>query len=111
MNQFYNSTSFPISGEHGRDYDSDNAVSVNVNTWLQGSRTLDAAGNINFGRVRSINYFFDNYRKVEENADFEVYKQYVGEAHFFRALIYFDLLSSYGDIQWFTSELGTESPE
>ena len=72
---------------------------------------LDGAGNINFGPVRNINYFFDNYKRVEANADFEDYKQFVGEAHFFRALIYFNLLQDYGDIQWVTTELGTESPE
>lgn len=111
VNRFYNGRSFPISGEHGRDYDSDNAVRLNINTWLEGSRTLDGAGGIGFGNVRNINYFFDNYKRVEENYEFEEYQQYVGEAHFFKALIYFDLLSSYGDIQWLTSALGTESPE
>ena len=35
----------------------------------------------------------------------------MGEAYFFRALIYFDLLKTYGDIQWITTELGTSSPE
>lgn len=111
VNQFYNNSLFPISGEHGRDYDSDNAVRVNPNTWLEGSRTLDGAGGIGFGNVRSINYFFHNYKRVEENFAFEEYKQFVGEAHFFKALIYFNLLSSYGDIQWFTTEVGTSSPE
>jgi hypothetical protein len=111
VNQFYTNTSFPISEENGRDYDSDNQVGINVDTWLEGTRTLDQAGGISFGRVRNINYFFDHYKQVEPYAVFSDYKQYVGEAYFFRALIYFDLLYRYGDIQWFTSEVGTESPE
>jgi hypothetical protein len=111
VNRFYNSGSFPISNEFGRDYDSDNAVDLNINRWLEGSLTLDEAGGISFGNVRNINYFFDNYKKVADNYNFEEYKQYVGEAHFFKALIYFDLLSSYGDIQWLTSAPGTESPD
>jgi starch-binding outer membrane protein, SusD/RagB family len=111
VNQYYNSTSFPISEEWGRDFDSDNAVATNVNAWLEGTRTLDGAGGVSFSRVRSINYFFDNYKRVEKNANFADYKQFLGEAYFFRALIYFSLLQSYGDIQWYTTEIGTASPE
>jgi starch-binding outer membrane protein, SusD/RagB family len=111
VNQYYNSTSFPISEQWGRDFDSDNAVATNVNTWLEGTRTLDGAGGISFARVRSINYFFDNYKRVEGNANFADYKQFLGEAYFFRALIYFSLLQSYGDIQWYTTEIGTHLPE
>lgn len=111
VNQFYTNNNFPISNEHARDFDSDNAVQVNVNTWLQGTRTLDGAGGIGFGNVRAVNYFLDNYRNVEEFAAFDDYKQYVGEAHFFKALIYFDLLERYGDIQWLDTELLTNSEE
>ena len=112
VNQFYRSTYFPIAPEHGLDYDSDLAQDVNVNTWLQGARTLDGAGAIGFGDVRNINYFFDNYERLEdEGYDFEDYKQYVGEAHFFKALIYFGLLERYGDIPWLDKVLSTDSPE
>ncbi len=74
-------------------------------------RTLDQAGAISFGRVRNINYFFDNYKRVEPYANFSEYQQYLGEAYFFRALIYFNLLYAYRDIQWYTSEVGTASPD
>lgn len=111
VNQFYDNASFPSSGSFGRDFDSDNAIWINVNTWLQGSRTLDNAGGIPFGNVRAINYFFANYKAVGEKFEFDAYKQYVGEAHFFKALIYFDLLERYGDIQWYDRPLGTDSEE
>jgi len=111
VNQFYNSTSFPISSGYGLDYNSDNAVATNFDGRLAGTRTLDGAGWISFSRVRSANYFFDNYKRIEDYAAFDDYKQYVGEAFFFRALAYFDLLKGWGDIQWFTSVPGTESPE
>lgn len=111
INQFYNNTSFPISPEFGRDYNSDNSVGTNFDETLAGTRTLDAADPISFSRVRSVNYFFDNYKRIEGNAAFADYKQYLGEAFFFRALIYFDLLKGWGDIQWLTSVPGTESPE
>jgi starch-binding outer membrane protein, SusD/RagB family len=111
INQFYTSSFFPVFREHGGDYGSDNAITINVNRSLEGTYTLDDAGSISFAYVRSINYFFDNYKKVEENATIEEYQQYLGEAHFFRAAIYFSLLRRYGDIQWFTTTLGTDSPE
>ena len=111
VNQFYTRYAFPIFREHGGDYGTDNAITINVSRGLEGSYTLDDAGSISFGDVRAINHFFDNYKKVEENAPFDDYKQYLGEAHFFRAKIYFNLLRSYGNIQWYTTELGTETPE
>ena len=111
VNQFYTNASFPISSGYGLDYNSDNAVATNFDGRLAGTRTLDGAGGISFSRVRSVNYFFDNYKRIEGNAAFADYKQYVGEAFFFRALIYFDLLQGWGDIQWFTSVPGTGSPE
>ena len=62
LNQFYNNTSFPIASEYGLDFNSDNAVATNFNPTLAGTRTLDGAAAISFARVRSINYFFDNYK-------------------------------------------------
>lgn len=111
VNQYYNNSIFPIYKDHGNDFNSDNQVSSNPDLRLQGTRTIATSGSIDFGNVRSINHFFDHYKVVEENHEFEEYKQYVGEAHFFKALIYFDLLKAYGDIQWLSTELGTSSPE
>ena len=120
MNQFYTDVMFPV--QYGSilgnpydgsqdDFNSDNEVNSNqINARLKGDRTLqDAAAGWNFADVRSINYFFDNYKKC--TAPFTDYQQYVGEAHFFRALIYFKLLKRFGDVPWITSELQTNSPE
>lgn len=120
MNQFYTDVMFPV--QYGSilnnpydgsqdDFNSDNEVNSNlINTRLKGDRTLqDAATGWNFADVRSINYFFDNYKKC--TAPFADYQQYVGEAHFFRALIYFKLLRRFGDVPWITTELQPNSPE
>jgi len=111
VNQYYWSTYFPIYQEGGMDFGTDNQITTTVDTRLEGTRTVATSGSIAFGPVRSINYFFDNYKKVEANAKLADYKQYLGEAWFFRALIYINLLQSYGDMQWITTELGTSSPE
>jgi hypothetical protein len=120
MNQFYNDRIFPV--QYGSilgnpydgsqdDFNSDNEVSsYSVDSRLKGDRTIqDASGGWNFSDVRSINYFFDNYRKCP--APFTDYQQYVGEAHFFRAWIYFKLLKKFGDVPWVSTELQTNSAE
>ena len=119
--QFYKREYFPVrwdaqrnaGSDHGRSQDlgSDNEISVNPDTRLEGTRVVSTTGGLPFGDVRQINFFFDNYRKVEESASFDDYKTYLGEAYFFRAMIYFHLLRTYGDIQWITSELNMNSPE
>lgn len=107
VNQYYSQTYFPKYANHGSDYDSDIQIQSTVNTRLEGTRVVSTTGSIGFGAVRSINYFFDNYERVAENYDLDEYKQYLGEAYFFKALIYSNLVKSYGDIQWYDSELGT----
>lgn len=111
MNSFYSTTFFAKYPNHGADFDSDNQVGTNVNTRLQGTRVVSTSGSIGFGWIRRVNYFFDNYKTVEENYTLADYQQYLGEAYFFRALSYYSMLQSYGDIQWITHELGTDSPE
>jgi starch-binding outer membrane protein, SusD/RagB family len=56
-----------------------------------------------FAKVRDINIFFDNYNKCED--DFEAWNQYLGEAQFFKAWIYFNLVKKYGDVPWYSHEL------
>lgn len=111
MNSFYSTTFFAKYPNHGADFDSDNQVGTNINTRLQGTRVVATSGSIGFGWIRRVNYFFDNYKKVEENYALADYQQYLGEAYFFRALSYYTMLQSYGDIQWITHALGTDSPE
>jgi hypothetical protein len=111
VNQYYSPTYFPKFANWGSDYGTDNQIGLNVDTRLEGTRTIATSGSIAFGPVRSINYFFDQYSKVKEKYVLKDYQQYLGEAHFFRALIYINLLKTYGDIQWVSTELKTSSPE
>lgn len=111
MNSFYSTSYFAKYPNHGADFDSDNQVGTNVNTRLQGTRVVATSGSIGFGWIRRVNYFFDNYKTVEEGYDLSDYQQSLGEAYFFRALSYYTMLQQYGDIQWITHELKTDSPE
>lgn len=111
MNSFYSTSFFAKYPNHGADFDSDNQVGTNINTRLQGTRVTSTSGSIGFGWIRRVNYFLDNYNKVEENYELNDYKQYLGEAYFFKALSYDVMLRSYGDMQWIDHELNTDSPE
>jgi hypothetical protein len=59
--------------------------------------------------IRNVNIFFKNYGRCEDS--FDSYKHYVGEAHFFRAWFYFDLLKSYGDLPWYSEVLDLDSDD
>lgn len=110
LNQYYDRSNFPIMEKETGDVGTDLYLSESaINTRWQGIRTVNSAPALNYTAVRSINYFFANYHNVE--AAFDDYKQYVGEAHFFRAMFYFRLLRMFGDVQWVGKVLTTESPE
>lgn len=112
VNQYYTNAFFPKYANHGSDFDSDDQFFANsIDMRLQGTRTITSTGTINFTTVRSINYFLNNYQRVAENNQLNTYKQYVGEAYYFKAVAYFTLLKNYGDIQWLDKDLGTSSPE
>ncbi len=119
MNQFYNLQLLPfatMSDAYDRgifefDDNTDNEINQSyVDDRWKGTRTVPASGGgWDYGYARSINFFFDNYKKCED--DFDEYKQYVGEAHFFRALIFYQLLQRFGDVVWYGHMLSTNSPE
>lgn len=105
VNQYYDRPTFSETGSDADIFFGE----ANVDLRLDGKYTLNNAPSYDYTKVRSINYFFDNYKKCE--ADFKDYKQYVGEAHFFRALFYFNLLKTFGDVQWTSTVLEANSPE
>lgn len=116
--RFY--TIFPVyktagqSGEFIADakYGSDDAIIASVNTTLNGARpVVNGAGGTNWSwsEIRSINIFFDNYGKC--NDPFESWSQYLGEAHFFRAYLYFEKVLSFGDVPWYNTELKMDSED
>src|SRR5690606_26790260 len=111
MNSFYSTTYFAKYPNHGADFNSDNQVGTNVDSRLQGTRVINTRGSIGFGWIRRVNYFFDNYKQVEESDALEDYQHYLGEAYFLTALSDDTMLQQYGDIQWITYELKTDSPE
>jgi len=114
VNQFYTSA-FPVSGSDRYNYifaadlTSDDMSYVEADSRLRGSRVVPATGGWNYSRIRSLNIFFESYEQCE--SPYDEYKQFVGEAHFFRAFYYFALVQEYGDVPWIDKSLNTESEE
>lgn len=113
VNQFY--TLFPFETRNDKnllDGSSDNLIEDGFSSILAGTRVVPGAGGpwtTYYTTVRSLNYFFDRYNSVPEA--FDSYKQYVGEAHFFRAYVYFNLVRDYGDVPWVNRVLQDDSEE
>lgn len=81
------------------------------NTFSNGTNTLSATdGNWNnaFSRLRAINYLLDKSKTYSNPTDIA---QYVAEAKFFRAYVYFDLLQLFGGVPIVDKPLSTTSAE
>ena len=61
-----------------------------------------------WGDVRRVNYFLENAVKAGTG---DLIEHYIGEGHFFRAWVYFDLLTKYGDLPIVTQVLNVDDTE
>lgn len=88
----------------GRESATTNVTYRTANSILNGETTLSTGSwQSGFAPIRSVNIFLDNYNKCED--PYSSWKQYLGEAQFFKAWIYFDLVQTYGDVPWYTHAL------
>jgi len=98
-------------GNIGSDavYGSDHQVMAAPATQLNGTGTAAiSGGNWNWINIRSINIFFENYQKVNDvPASID---HYVGEAHFFKAWLYFEKVRLFGDVPWYTNSMAIDDP-
>ena len=119
LNQFYCIDILPHSGMSngydagifGFDHNSDNLLGKIPNIRLNGSTVVPPSdGGWSYGDIRDVNWFLENIKVPDEDKD-AVYNQYLGEAYFFRAIIYFNLVRKFGDVVWLDKTLNTDSPE
>lgn len=91
---------------------SDHLIVYTPEEQLNGNRTI-VTTSTNWERpweyIRSVNIFFENYQKALNNEILTNIKQFIGEAHFFKAWFYYDLLKMYGDVPWYTNSLQMDS--
>lgn len=105
MNQFYEDCfrgQPALVGGSGIAFDdarSDNMIFGNVDIRLNGQLSISTAGALTeYNNIRGLNFLLENRHKAS-GAKVEI-NQYIGEAYFFRAKLYFDLLKKYGGVTW-----------
>lgn len=90
----------PTKSVYMDDSDSDNILGVSAGDRLRGTRIVPTdrgSGGWSWGYLRRINYFLENYDRVD---DAEATAQYSGIARFFRAYFYFEKVKRFGDVPW-----------
>jgi starch-binding outer membrane protein, SusD/RagB family len=113
MNNFYsNGNIFPLYIENFSlaqfqiDDNSDNMVNKAYNSRNNGENTLSSNGGYaDWGDIRDANYFLANYQRVLSYDTWTDIESFVGEAYFFRALLYFQGLQNYGGLPWINKPL------
>ena len=104
---FYGLLSSPSATLDGT---SDNFVSRIASNWLFDQNTVPSSGGgWSWGDIRNCNYFLNRYQKVQgSEADIN---KYVAEMRFFRSLLYFSKIKSFGDVPWYDRDLTTKDTE
>lgn len=106
---FYGYLSSPIA-----DLGTDNVAHYNsgssIDEIMRGGVTPQNASVWSWSQLRNINFFLENYGKVE-GANLEDVNHYVGIAKFFRARFYIDKVNMYNDVPWYGTTMGTSDTE
>ena len=99
-----------------RSYTQDNqsidcfgAVGNNVSSGSYTPSNTDGIWTTAYKEIRIVNDFMENYQKAQVADD--VKNRYLGEARFFKAYFYFNLIKRFGDVPYITHTLDINSPE
>ena len=112
----YNLYSFPGINEYGDDgyFTTDNASNTGntelKNIMLSSNPTsATISGGWNWGTLRSINLFLENFREADVSED--LLAHYEGVARYFRARFYMDKVKRFSDVPWYDEVIGTSDEE
>ena len=101
VNQFYPSIFGTHVGEWSPypwsvEFNSDNLQNENYNRHFNGETTVPAAGGgYDFRKIRDVNYMLESMENIASDATVDHLK---GEALFFRAYFYYDMLKLFGEL-------------
>ena len=94
---------FPSTSIYNGDAMADNIISTTLSDEMRGARTIPTTGGgWDWGYLRDINYFLENYERCEDEA---AKRHFSGVAYFFRAYFYFQKLNQHLLIQIFSHKL------
>lgn len=111
LNQFYQSAVrvHPVSvgsasGIAFGDMNSDNMIGNTIDTRLAGETSLsDASSLAQYTNIRNVNFLINNMYRTSESG--VAVNQARGEAYYFRAWYYYQLLINYGPVTWVNKPL------
>lgn len=106
--QTYTNNMYGYLGSDYWDVVSDNAVYQEDNwvySMLRGELTADEAGTWGWGSIRSVNFMLARCNNVTGSVS-EI-NHYVGFARMMRAKLYYDKVSTYSDVPWYSHDLQT----
>lgn len=93
------------------DMRSDLAVGTNINEFSHGNNQLTSTDNNytdGYKHIRRVNLLLQNAANYKGTTPIDTY---VGEAYFFRAYCYFELVQLYGDVIWLDHPVDIDAPE
>ncbi|MCM1484122.1 MAG: RagB/SusD family nutrient uptake outer membrane protein [Muribaculaceae bacterium] len=112
LNQFYQSAvrtqDFAAGGGGGiagNDCSSDNMAANSVNQRMAGKTSLGNGNSLGqYTYIRNVNFLLSNLDNCDAKGSTS-YNQCVGEAYYFRAWYYYQMLINYGGVAWVESPL------
>lgn len=91
------------------DVASDNLYSADFNTRLDGGLTLgNAVEMTDYKPIRNVNFLLQNINRCQDQES-AAFKQCLGEAYYFRAAYYYNLLKDYGGVTWIDTPLDPDA--
>lgn len=108
LNVLYNNMSRSYSLDN-RSSDTFAASGNDISSGTYTAPNTDGTWNNCYKWIRVTNDFLENYTKAQESE--AVLNRYAGEARFFRAYFYYQLVTRFGDVLLVTKTLDLDSPE
>jgi len=93
-------------GIYSVDDNSDNMTPQSLDSRLSGQLTINNSSYADWANIRDVNYFLTNYSKVSGAAG-DIAPS-VGEAYFFRAMLYFQAVQNVGGVPFITKPLNVD---
>ncbi|MBO9620162.1 MAG: RagB/SusD family nutrient uptake outer membrane protein [Niabella sp.] len=94
-------SSIYVNGDEQSTDDYATTGNVNMKNLMSGNISAqNTPNNWGWGRLRTINYFLDNYAKA--NLPDAVKNHYAGLARYYRAKFYLDKVKNYSDVPWYS---------
>ncbi len=109
--QTYSYQFYDYLGASYWDRPSDNTTveKESVRGLLLGTVTADNIGGWSWSRLRSINYFLDNYKNAI--GDINEINKYGAMGHFARAKFYIGMVKTYSDVPWYSNVISNDDEE